>query len=53
MGTPTFKSSRETMTVGTHCGAHEISLHESNGISIYNRVSSRLKVVFGISLVCY
>jgi hypothetical protein len=36
------------MIVGAHHGAHEIKLHESNGISIYDNVSSHLKVVSGI-----
>jgi hypothetical protein len=36
------------MTVGTHHGAHEIKLHESNGISVYNQVFAWLKVVSGI-----
>jgi hypothetical protein len=39
------------MTIGAHYGAHEIKLHESNGISIYNQVSTRLKVVSQISSV--
>jgi hypothetical protein len=29
------------MTVGAHCGAHEIMLRESNGISINNLPDSR------------
>jgi hypothetical protein len=33
------------MTVGVHCGAHEIKLPENNGVSIYNQVSSHLQVV--------
>jgi hypothetical protein len=36
------------MTVGAHRGAHEIKLRENNGVSIYNQVSIRLKVVNGI-----
>jgi hypothetical protein len=32
------------MSVGAHRGAHEIKLHEINGISIYNQVSSLLEV---------
>jgi hypothetical protein len=51
MSTPILKSSHKTMTVGACCGTHEIKLRESNGVSIYNQVSSWLKVVSGISLV--
>jgi hypothetical protein len=51
VSTPTLKSSRETMTIGAHRGAHEIILCESNGVSIYNQVSSWLKVVSRISQV--
>jgi hypothetical protein len=36
--------------VGAHHGAHEIKLHESNDVSIYNQVSSWLEVGFGIFL---
>jgi hypothetical protein len=36
VSTPTPKSSRKSMIVGTHCGAHEIKLRENNGILIYN-----------------
>jgi hypothetical protein len=32
------------MTVGTYCGADEIPIRETNGVSIYKQVSSRLKV---------
>jgi hypothetical protein len=39
------------MTVGAHRGAHEIKLHESNDISIYNQVSAQLKVVSVISSI--
>jgi hypothetical protein len=53
VSTPTLKFSHKIMTVGAHRGAHEIKLHESNGVSIYNEVSSRLNVVSRISLVCY
>jgi hypothetical protein len=49
MSTPTLKSSRKTTIVGAQFGAHEIKLHESNGVSIYNQVSFRLKVVSRIS----
>jgi hypothetical protein len=51
MSTPTLKSSRKITIVGAQCGAHEIKLHESNGVSIYNQVSFRLKVVSRISWV--
>jgi hypothetical protein len=37
------------MTVGAHHGAHEIKLRESNVVSIYNQVSSRLQVVSRLS----
>jgi hypothetical protein len=40
VSTPSLKSSRKTTTVGAHRGAHEIKLRESNGVSIYNLVSS-------------
>jgi hypothetical protein len=46
MSTLTLKSSCKTMTVGTHCGANEIVLHECNVVSIDNHVSSRLEVGF-------
>jgi hypothetical protein len=39
------------MTVGAHRGAHEIELRESNDVSIYNQVSTQLKVISGISSV--
>jgi hypothetical protein len=39
------------MTVGAHRGAHDIKLCEDNGVSIYNQVSSQLKVVSGFSRV--
>jgi hypothetical protein len=39
------------MTVGTHHAAYEIKLHEDNGVSNYNQVSSRLKVVSRFSQV--
>jgi hypothetical protein len=39
------------MTIGAYRGAHEIKLRESNGVSIYNQVFARLKVVSGISSV--
>jgi hypothetical protein len=53
VNTPILKSSRKTMTVGTHRAAHEIKFHGSNGISICKQVPSRLKVVSGISSFCY
>jgi hypothetical protein len=37
------------MTVGVHCGAHEIKLRESNDVSIDNQVSSWLELGYGIS----
>jgi hypothetical protein len=49
VSTPTFISSHKTTTVGAHRGAHEIKLRDSNSISIYNQVSSWLKVVSEIS----
>jgi hypothetical protein len=51
VSTTTLKFSRKTTIVGAHRGAHEIKLCESNVGSIYNQVSSRLKVVSGISSV--
>jgi hypothetical protein len=39
------------MTAGTHRWAHEIKLRESNNVSVYNEVSTRLKVVSEISSV--
>jgi hypothetical protein len=47
--TPTLKSSHKTTIVSAHSGAHDIKLPESNGVSIYNQVSSWLKVVSRIS----
>jgi hypothetical protein len=49
VSTPTLKTSHKSTIVGAHHGAHEIKLRESNDISIYNQVSSRLQVVFGLS----
>jgi hypothetical protein len=49
VSTPTLKSSHKTTTISAHHGAHEIKLHETNGVSIYEQVSSRLKVVSEIS----
>jgi hypothetical protein len=43
VSTPTLISRCKTLTVGTHRGAHEIKLHESNGVSINNQVSYRLR----------
>jgi hypothetical protein len=51
VSTPSLKSSHKSMIVGTHRGAHEIKLHENNGISFYNQVPSRLQVVSGLSCV--
>jgi hypothetical protein len=51
VSTPTFKFDHKTKTIGTHHGAHEIKICESNGVSIYNQVSSRLIVVSRISPV--
>jgi hypothetical protein len=45
VNTPTLEFSLKSTTVGAHCGAHEIKRPESNGVSIYNQVSSRLQVV--------
>jgi hypothetical protein len=39
------------MTVGTHRGAHEIKLRESNGVLIYDQVPTWLKVVSMISSI--
>jgi hypothetical protein len=49
VSTPTLKYSHQTMIVGAHCGAHEIKLCESNDVSIYEQVSSRLKVISRVS----
>jgi hypothetical protein len=37
------------MTVGAHCGAHEIHLHEIDDIQVNKQVPSKLKVGFQIS----
>jgi hypothetical protein len=39
------------MIVGTHHGAHEIKLHESNGVSVYNQFSAQLNVASRISSI--
>jgi hypothetical protein len=44
-----LESSRKSMTVGIHRGAHEIKLHENNDVSISNRVPSWFQVVSGFS----
>jgi hypothetical protein len=51
MSTPTLKPSHKSTIVGAHRGAYEIKLRESNGVLIYNQVSSRFELVLALSRV--